>query len=45
MITDLDIDLSDDDINCVEPFLVILLVTTSISVLYYVLQSKLGPEL
>ena len=45
MITDLDIDLSDDDIKTVEPCLIILLVTVSISILYYALQSKLGPEL
>jgi hypothetical protein len=45
MITDLDIDLSDDDIKTVEPCLVILLVTGIVSILYYVLQSKLGPEL
>jgi hypothetical protein len=45
MITDLDIDLSDDDIKCIEPCLVALIATGVISVLYYVLQSKLGPEL
>lgn len=45
MITDLDIDLSDDDIKCVEPCLVTVFATAIISVLYYVLQSKLGPEL
>ena len=45
MITDLDIDLSDDDIKTVEPCLIIMLVTAIISVLYFVLQSKLGPEL
>ena len=45
MITDLDIDLSDDDIKCVEPCLVLVFATAIISVLYYVLQSKLGPEL
>jgi hypothetical protein len=45
MMTDLDIDFNDDDIKTVEPCLVIMLVTASISVLYYVLQSKLGPEL
>jgi hypothetical protein len=38
MITDLDIDLSDDDIKCVEPCLVAVLATAIISVLYYVLQ-------
>jgi len=45
MITDLDIDLSDDDIKCVEPCLVTLFATGIVSILYYVLQSKLGPEL
>jgi hypothetical protein len=45
MITDLDIDLSDDDIKSVEPYLVTLFATAIISVLYFVLQSKLGPEL
>ena len=45
MITDLDIDLSDDDIKCVEPCLVAVLATAVISLMYYVLQSKLGPEL
>ena len=45
MMTDLDIDLSDDDIQCIEPFLIFVLLTASLSVLYYVLQSKLGPEL
>jgi hypothetical protein len=45
MITDLDIDLSDDDIKCVEPCLVAVFATAVVSLLYYVLQSKLGPEL
>jgi hypothetical protein len=45
MITDLDIDLNDDDIKCLEPCLVTLIATGIISILYYVLQSKLGPEL
>jgi hypothetical protein len=45
MMTDLDIDFNDDDIKTVEPFLIFVLLTASISVLYYVLQSKLGPEL
>lgn len=45
MITDLDIDLSDDDIKCVEPYLVVVVGTAIVSLLYYFLQSKLGPEL
>jgi hypothetical protein len=45
MMTDLDIDLNDDDIKCVEPFLVALFATGVLSTIYYLLQSKLGPEL
>jgi hypothetical protein len=45
MITDLDIDLNDDDIMCAEPCLVALFATGIISILYYTLQFKLGPEL
>lgn len=45
MIRDLDIDLKDDDIKCFEPCLVAVFATAAISILYYVLQSKLGPEL
>jgi hypothetical protein len=45
MITDLDIDLSDDDVRCLEPCLVALFASGIVSILYYVLQSKLGPEL
>jgi hypothetical protein len=45
MITDLDIDLSDDDVRCLEPCLVALFATGIISILYYTLQFKLGPEL
>ena len=45
MMSDLDIDLSDDDVKCIEPFLITLIATGVISVLYYVLQFKLGPEL
>lgn len=45
MITDLDIDLVDDDIKCIEPCLVAVFAAGAISVLYYFLQSKLGPEL
>jgi hypothetical protein len=44
MITDLDIDLSDD-VECIEPFLIFVILTVGVSVLYYVVQSKLGPEL
>ena len=43
--TDLDIDLKDDDIKCVEPCLVAVFASAIVSLLYYVLQSKLGPEL
>lgn len=43
--TDLDIDLNDDDIKDVEPCLVALFATGIISILYYALQFKLGPEL
>lgn len=43
--SDLDIDLSDDDVKCIEPCLITLIATGVISVLYYVLQFKLGPEL
>jgi hypothetical protein len=45
MMSDLDIDLSDDDVKCIEPCLITLFATGIISILYYVLQSKLGPEL
>jgi hypothetical protein len=45
MMSDLDIDLSDDDVKCIEPCLITLIATGVISVLYYVLQFKLGPEL
>ena len=45
MMTDLDIDFTDDDIKCIEPCLIVLITTGVISILYYVLQSKLGPEL
>lgn len=45
MITDLDIDLNDDDIKCLEPCLVSLIATGIISILYYTLQFKFGPEL
>lgn len=45
MITDLDIDLSDDDIKCIEPCLLTLFATGILSILYYTLQYKLGPEL
>jgi len=45
MMADLDIDLSDDDVRCLEPYLVGLFATGVISILYFVLQSKLGPEL
>lgn len=43
--SDLDIDLSDDDVKCIEPCLITLIATGVISVLYYVFQFKLGPEL
>jgi len=43
MITDLDIDLSDD--NGIESCLIALFATGVISILYYTLQFKLGPEL
>ena len=43
MITDLDIDLTDDD--GIEPFLIALIATSVISILYYTFQFKLGPEL
>ena len=45
MITDLDIDLNDDDIKCLEPCLVALFATGIVSILYYTVQFKLGPEL
>jgi hypothetical protein len=45
MMSDLDIDLSEDDVKCIEPCLITLFATGIISILYYVLQSKLGPEL
>jgi hypothetical protein len=45
MITDLDIDLSNDDIECIESFLIFIILTIGVSVIYYVVQSKLGPEL
>jgi hypothetical protein len=45
MITDLDIDLSDDDIICAEPFLIALFTTGIVSIIYYTFQFKLGPEL
>jgi hypothetical protein len=45
MITDLDIDLNDDDIKCLEPWLVSLIATGIISILYYTLQFKLDREL
>ena len=43
--SDLDIDLSDDDVKCIEPCLITLFATGIISILYYTLQFKLGPEL
>jgi hypothetical protein len=45
MMADLDIDLNEDDVKCLEPCLVALIATGIISILYYTLQSKLGPEL
>jgi hypothetical protein len=45
MITDLDIDLNDDDIMCAESFLVAFFATGIVSILYYTIQFKLGPEL
>ena len=45
MITDLDIDLNDDDIICAEPFLVAFFAIGIVSILYYTLQLKLGREL
>jgi hypothetical protein len=45
MMADLDIDLNDDDVKCLEPCLVALFATGIISILYYTLQFKLGPEL
>jgi hypothetical protein len=45
MMADLDIDLNEDDIKCLEPCLVALIATGIVSILYYTLQFKLGPEL
>jgi hypothetical protein len=45
MMSDLDIDLDDDNIKSIEPCLVALFASGIVSILYYVLQSKLGPEL
>jgi hypothetical protein len=45
MIIDLDIDLSDDDINGIEPCLIVLFATGIVSIIYYTFQFKLGPEL
>ena len=45
MMTDLDIDLNDDDIKCLEPCVLALFTTGIISILYYTLQFKFGPEL
>jgi hypothetical protein len=45
MMSDLDIDLSDDDVKCIEPCLITLFATGIISIIYYTFQFKLGPEL
>jgi hypothetical protein len=45
MMTDLDIDLSEDDVKCLEPCLIAFIATGIVSILYYTLQFKLGPEL